>query len=995
MNPEPAANRTVLVVDDDHDVAMVCSLHLQAAGFEVRWAGTGQEAVDLVGSALPDVIVLDYSLPDVDGIEVLRRLRAHEPTSRIPVVMLTARTLERDQLAAWEAGVNDYLVKPFEGSRLVASVTSLAQDGRPGVPRERRVERRSTWGGDRRSTGRQGDPSWGRDRSWAAAIVESASDAVVLLTPEGLIHSWNEGAVDLYGWQGVEVLGSPVSVLTVSDDLPMVTARRAAAARSEPGRAFETAALHRDGRRLRVSWSLSPVRDASGSVWAVSAVVRDVTERARAAERLSGLVETAPDAMVVVDDQGRIELVNARAEALFGHHRDALMGQDVEVLVPEPLRARHRAHRQVYGVHPTERGFGARRAELTALRADGSTVPVEIRLTPLPGSHGPAYAATVRELPDRSQGYDAIRNLIEAAPDAVVCVDTAGLVRLVNGRAERMFGHARDELVGRPVERLVPERFHATHLGLRTSYVAQRHPRATAVGRDLLGLRRDGTEFPVQVALSTLEHDDAQLTLAWIRDVTERRRAEEAQALAYERERQASSRLLEVDRLRTDFLSTVSHELRTPLTAIRGFSEWLVGAWDQTPDERRRDMVVRMLHAGSRLDFLIQDLLDFSRQERGQLKVELAPHPVAPLVEQTLEHVADALEDRRLDVRVEPGTVVLADRSALMRVLENLLTNAAKFSSPGSTISVTARGVPGGVALVVADSGIGIDPGEHEKVFDRFYRVPGEAAERPGTGIGLAIVKQFAEAQGATVSVSSVPGEGTMFTVTLRTPAQHPPSDASGPSTEAPPAEREQPGERWRRSATATSGEEYAQAYAERFDALAAAGAHVHGEVDFVAARVPTPARLLDAGCGTGRIAQRLAEVGFSVVGVDVDVAMVEVARQRAPELDWYVQDLAELEVPGLFDAVVLAGNVVPFLSVEDLPRVLGSLAGVLAPGGLLVTGFGTHRDHLPAAAVVVAWEEYDAVCRAAGLELVERCGGWAGEPPSGSYAVGVHRRPA
>ena len=208
------------------------------------------------------------------------------------------------------------------------------------------------------------------------------------------------------------------------------------------------------------------------------------------------------------------------------------------------------------------------------------------------------------------------------------------------------------------------------------------------------------------------------------------------------------------------------------------------------------------------------------------------------------------------------------------------------------------------------------------------------------------------------------------------------------------------PGETWRRSAVGSfGGDGYASAYAERFDAVADRD-DAHGEADLVLDLVAPGARVLDAGCGTGRVAARLASRGLGVTGVDVDPSMVAQARRRWPDLDWVVSDLAALEPPvAAYDAVVMAGNVVPFVEPEALGVTVAALAAQLRPGGLLVAGFGTDRAHLPPGARLVPLTAYDVACAGAGLVLLERHAGWAREewPADGSdpgYAVSVHAVP-
>ncbi|MFD5470750.1 class I SAM-dependent methyltransferase [Streptomyces sp. NPDC127105] len=199
---------------------------------------------------------------------------------------------------------------------------------------------------------------------------------------------------------------------------------------------------------------------------------------------------------------------------------------------------------------------------------------------------------------------------------------------------------------------------------------------------------------------------------------------------------------------------------------------------------------------------------------------------------------------------------------------------------------------------------------------------------------------------------------------------------------------------RWRDLTGETSGDDYAA----RFAALAGSGKDVHGEARFCSALVPAGARVLDAGCGTGRVMIRLAELGYDCVGVDLDASMLAVARKQAPGLPWFQADLAAFEpgrlgVPADFDLVVAAGNILPLLAAGTEAAVVGRLAAVLRPGGLLVAGFGLDEAHLPVPPGITL-AEYDDCCAAAGLTLVDRFATWDADPyEGGGYAVSVHRR--
>ncbi len=200
---------------------------------------------------------------------------------------------------------------------------------------------------------------------------------------------------------------------------------------------------------------------------------------------------------------------------------------------------------------------------------------------------------------------------------------------------------------------------------------------------------------------------------------------------------------------------------------------------------------------------------------------------------------------------------------------------------------------------------------------------------------------------------------------------------------------------RWQQIARDTAGPDYATKYADRFRALAARGDDVHGEATFVTGLVAPPAQVLDAGCGTGRVAIRLAELGYAVVGVDVDASMLAMAREEAPHLDWRVADLAVLDTGQLFDVVLVAGNTVPLLEPGTLDDTARHLAAQLDEGGLLVCGFGLDDAHLPRGCPATPLADVDAALAAAGLEPVDRFSTWERAPydEEAGYVVTVHSR--
>jgi len=239
------------------------------------------------------------------------------------------------------------------------------------------------------------------------------------------------------------------------------------------------------------------------------------------------LIDAAPDGFVIVNQEGRIVLINLQTEKLFGYERAELLNQPVEVLIPERLRGKHRFHRAGFMSEPGLRPMGAG-LELYGLRKDGKEFPVEISLSPIQTDSGLLVSAAIRDITDRKRAQQRILTLLDSAPDAMVVVDGEGRIVLVNTQTESLFGYRRSELLGQLVEVLVPERFWAEHRKQRAKYMGDAHVRPMGVGLELYGLRKDGTEFPVEISLSPHKTEDGVLISSTIRDVTQRKRVEDA-----------------------------------------------------------------------------------------------------------------------------------------------------------------------------------------------------------------------------------------------------------------------------------------------------------------------------------------------------------------------------------------------------------------------------------------------------------------------------------
>jgi PAS domain S-box-containing protein len=472
------------------------------------------------------------------------------------------------------------------------------------------------------------------------------------------------------------------------------------------------------------------------------------------------VVDAAPIAIVVADAEGRIVLVNDQACRLFAYDEDELLGMPVESLVPQRFRHGHPGMRAGYLAAPTTRAMGVGR-DLFGLRKDGTEVPIEIGLNPIATAQGAFTLATIADITERKNAEEHLRLIVEGAPNANIVVDHAGTITLVNAQTERLFGYDRAELLGAPVDMLVPERFRGGHGALRAGYHGTATARLMGAGRDLYGLRKDGTEVPIEIGLSPIRTPKGDFVLTSVVDITERKNAEEM--------RRERDRALDASNLKSQFVATMSHELRTPLNAIIASAELLSST---TLEERQRAFVETIDESAEALLALISSILDFSKIEAGKLDLEARTFELEALVEGAagvLTHEARR-KDLQLHVYVDPSIpgVLRGDADRLRQILLNLLANAVKFTSSGR---VDVRAVPvemsarhAVVRFEVEDTGIGIDPDIVPKLFEPFVQGDSSSSRRfGGTGLGLSISKRLVELMHGEIGVASEPDHGSLF----------------------------------------------------------------------------------------------------------------------------------------------------------------------------------------------------------------------------------------
>ena len=479
--------------------------------------------------------------------------------------------------------------------------------------------------------------------------------------------------------------------------------------------------------------------------------------------------DASPNPVVAVDSDARIAYLNARAAEAFGYAREELIGQPVEVLLPERVATRHVAHRDRFISQPVARPMGIG-LDLAGRRKDGSEFPVEISLSPVHTAEGLHVFATVVDITARKAMESALgeserrfRAVLEASPNAVVAVDSAARITYVNPRVQATFGYSREELLGQPVEILLPDRVATRHVAHRDGFIAHPVARPMGIGLDLSGRRKDGTEFPVEISLSPVHTSEGTDVFATVVDITARK--------AMENQLLQALKLESIGRL----AGGIAHDFNNMLFAIRGYAELLEeDLAGETLDRAEASRNVAAIgDAADRAAALTAQLLAFSRQQvvsAREVDLNEAIRSVEPMARRLIGehiHLRMVLDAGAGAVRIDPGQ--------LDQILLNLVVNARDAMLEGGTVTIETANIdlddtyaaehlevlPGPyVMLSVTDTGVGMDRSVQEHIFEPFYTTK-ELGK--GTGLGLATIYGIVRQASGHIWLYSEPGVGTVF----------------------------------------------------------------------------------------------------------------------------------------------------------------------------------------------------------------------------------------
>ncbi|HZZ93928.1 MAG TPA: PAS domain-containing sensor histidine kinase [Usitatibacter sp.] len=591
-----------------------------------------------------------------------------------------------------------------------------------------------------------------RERAHAvlAAIVESSDDAIISKSLDGTITSWNKAAERLYGWKPAEIVGR--SVLTIvppelHDEEHQILRRLRAGERIDH---FRTQRLAKDGRRVDVALTISPIRDGSGAIVGASKVARDVS-RERDAERtraiLAAVVQSSDDAIVSKDLRGIVMSWNPAAERMFGWKSEEMIGRSILTIIPPELR-----HEEDTILGNVRAGRRMEHYETVRVAKDGQRVHVSLTVSPLRDGTGRVVGAskvardvTQQRESDRARGMLAA--IVESSHDAIVSKNLSGMVTSWNRGAERVFGYTAEEMVGSSILRLIPPELQAEEYGI----LARIRAGERVEHFDTVRVAKGGRRIDVSITVSPVRDAGGNVVGASkiARDVTEIREAQ---------------------RRKDEFLAILAHELRNPLAPVR-YAIAMLRQEGVSAEQRQRSEAILERQA-DHMARLLDDLLDVSRIATGKVDLKKARVELRPLVQNAVDAVRVVMDEKRhrLEVRLADVPMWLdADPVRISQILVNLLTNAAKYTDPGGWIQLITAREEDEAVIRVKDNGMGFAPEMKGRLFTLFTQLePVLNRSAGGLGIGLALVREFVQRHGGTVEAHSEgQGKGSEFTVRL------------------------------------------------------------------------------------------------------------------------------------------------------------------------------------------------------------------------------------
>lgn len=769
-NSEIEGRKTrILLVDDDEVDRLAIHRQLKSSALhcEIFTASSLQEARQQLVQSTFDLMLLDYRLRDGTGIDLLRE--QHD----LPAVVMTAFGQERIAAEALHLGAYDYLIKDTEFEylkKLPNTITSSLE-------------------------------TWQRQRADKAirllhqTILNAASDGILGVDCTGKILFGNPAAHQILGYSAQKLHGQWIQQLkaepaNASAWIELLVKKVVAG--NERFLVESDSFIHQDQHVFPVEYSATPLASYKGGNIGFVLIFRDITQRRKMEERqtqlLANVIESTSDAIVTMNFDGNITSWNAGAEKLFGFTAKEMQGKSIYTLIPANVLAAEQGI-----LDQVKRGERISDYEAVRTHRHGHLLDVSITQSPLFNDKGEVIGASkiIRDITERKRNEARFQSVVEAAPNAMVVTNQVGKIILINKQAEIMFGYQRNELLNESVEILLPRGARNKHPQLRQSYMADPLMRLMGSGRELNGLRKDGTEFSVEIGLNPVETSEGTLVLSSVIDITDRKKNEaelsryqqHLETLVTDRTHEIAAlneqlrvrydEALTATRAKSEFVANMSHEIRTPMNAVLGATQLLA---DTPLSMEQRKLLEMMSSAGNSLLQIVNDILDFSKIEAGRLAIEATAFPLSrvwkALSAIMMVNAGGKPIELSIGTKFQLHRNIVGDELRLQQVLINIIANAIKFTERGEValfvemLEQTETHVK--LLFRIRDTGIGMTREQQERLFTAFTQADSSMTRRfGGTGLGLAICKRLVELMNGSIEVSSELGKGSEFRVSL------------------------------------------------------------------------------------------------------------------------------------------------------------------------------------------------------------------------------------
>lgn len=465
------------------------------------------------------------------------------------------------------------------------------------------------------------------------------------------------------------------------------------------------------------------------------------------------ILEATPIALLLINHEEKIIYLNRFSENLFLYQKAELKGRYLEAILPEIHRVKSPEFWEEYYRNPTEFRL-TEGDELTALTNTGKQFPVEVRLNPIAAGQQVYVLVAVTDISGRIKINEQFRFIVESALHSMILTDSEGTISMVNKQTELLFGYERNELIGRKIEILVPQKMRHQHPAHRSKFYANPKARPMGDGRDLYGVRKDGTEIPLEIGLNPVEKDGERYVLASVIDITVRKTSEEAIS-NYARQIEEKNKELE------EFTNVASHDLREPLNSIISLTDLLLDNKKDQLDEDGVRMLEFISKSSDRMLEMITGLLEYARI--GKTK-ELVLTDLNELLVTVLLDLDATIKANSATVHVDPLPAIPAYAIELRLLFQNLISNAIKYRKPEElpVVRISAQEADHGWKFEVSDNGLGIPQNQKDKIFNLFHRLHARS-KIEGTGIGLAHCRKITELHNGRIWVESELGKGSTF----------------------------------------------------------------------------------------------------------------------------------------------------------------------------------------------------------------------------------------